>query len=514
MEKSFSLNLVGKVKNFNLPASKPLIPLFEAIVNSINSIDERNKNSAEKTTGTITIKVIRSEQGTLDFENEKPSITGFEITDNGCGFNDDNMKSFLESDTTYKADIGGKGIGRFSWLKAFHKATISSVFFEKEINKFLKRDFVFSLDKHSIDYETIEIPNISDYSTTIRLIQYHKNWAATVPTQIDTIAKKIIRHCFVYFLSQECPQINLVDDDVKISLNSIFKESFKIEENSIAFNIKSHNFSLLNVKILDESFGENKLHLCANNRLVQSISLENIIVDLSKEFFDRNNFWYVGILRSSYLDNHVDLNRLSFTLQNNPDDEGNLFDDLSLKEIQIFSSKIIKEYLNDYLVPIEAEKIQQIKHHVAKVSPQYRPLVTYMKEDIKNIRPGLSEEKLDDELYKINRKFEKQIKKESWEILSSFSDNTPKHLEEYELKIQEQIKKLTEANSANLTKYVTHRSIILKLFKKGLRRQEDGKFNKERFMHNLIYPMNETSNDIGYEAHNLWLIDDRLSYYS
>lgn len=31
----FSINIRGRVKNFNLPKNQPLVPLFEAIVNAI-----------------------------------------------------------------------------------------------------------------------------------------------------------------------------------------------------------------------------------------------------------------------------------------------------------------------------------------------------------------------------------------------------------------------------------------------------------------------------------------------
>ncbi len=34
--------------------------------------------------------------------------------------------NLLESDSMHKVDIGGKGIGRFSWLKAFKKVIINS----------------------------------------------------------------------------------------------------------------------------------------------------------------------------------------------------------------------------------------------------------------------------------------------------------------------------------------------------------------------------------------------------
>jgi len=41
------------------------------------------------------------------------------VTDNGIGLDENNMRSFLQSDSTYRAEKGGKGVGRFAWLKAF-----------------------------------------------------------------------------------------------------------------------------------------------------------------------------------------------------------------------------------------------------------------------------------------------------------------------------------------------------------------------------------------------------------
>lgn len=44
--RQFSINLEGRVKNFSLPKNRPLIPLYEAVVNSIHAINERK--SVEK----------------------------------------------------------------------------------------------------------------------------------------------------------------------------------------------------------------------------------------------------------------------------------------------------------------------------------------------------------------------------------------------------------------------------------------------------------------------------------
>ena len=76
-------------------------------------------------------------------------IIGFSISDNGIGLDDNNMKSFLQSDSTYRAEKGGKGVGRFSWLKAFDNTKIKSIY--KDDDTWVKREFEFSIDKLDID---------------------------------------------------------------------------------------------------------------------------------------------------------------------------------------------------------------------------------------------------------------------------------------------------------------------------------------------------------------------------
>lgn len=41
--RQYSINISGRVKNFPLPKNKPLIPMFEAIVNSLHAIEERKR---------------------------------------------------------------------------------------------------------------------------------------------------------------------------------------------------------------------------------------------------------------------------------------------------------------------------------------------------------------------------------------------------------------------------------------------------------------------------------------
>lgn len=69
----FSIDLPGRVKNFELPRTKPLMPLFETIVNSIYAIEERQQNE-DKIKGYINIEIIREPQMRVQTEGIDSSI--------------------------------------------------------------------------------------------------------------------------------------------------------------------------------------------------------------------------------------------------------------------------------------------------------------------------------------------------------------------------------------------------------------------------------------------------------
>lgn len=504
--REYSINLQGRIHNFYLPKNKPLIPLFEAIVNSLHAIEERKKDDTNFSDGYIKIEVMRCEEQTSLDGAEIAPIKGFIITDNGIGFTERNMESFLESDSTYKAGIGGKGVGRFSWLKAFSMVEISSTY--KENNVFFNREFEFSLRNSYINDTLTECPSASDCLTRVVLRSYLDDYLLEVPKLLDTIAMRIVEHCLVYFLDSDCPTIKLEDNNNSIGLNQLFKEKFKTEENMAQFLIDGVEFQLLNVKIEEKSFKGNRLYLCANNRLVDSKDLEKFIIDLDKKIYERNGFWYIGVLTSNYFDDHVDMNRLSFNIT----ESGNvLFDKITMEQIIQNTCSKIENYLEEYLFAIREEKIRNIRDYATKEAPQFRHLLKYMPEEIERIKPDACGDKLDDELYGIKRKFDKTAKIAHKKLLEKIS-NEVTLTDDYEEFFNKEIVKISDANSAALADYVAHRRVIIELFERGLHRKDDGKFNKEKYMHNLIYPMRSTSDDLQYEAHNLWLIDEKLSY--
>jgi hypothetical protein len=72
-----------------------------------------------------------------------PEITSLSVIDNGIGFTKDNYESFLRVGTRQKAQIGGKGIGRLTWLKAFEVVHIDSLYHQD--HAVCRRAFTFRL---------------------------------------------------------------------------------------------------------------------------------------------------------------------------------------------------------------------------------------------------------------------------------------------------------------------------------------------------------------------------------
>lgn len=156
-------------------------------------------------------------------------------------------------------------------------------------------------------------------------------------------------------------------------------------------------------------------------------------------------------------------------------------------------------------------KINRIKEYVLKKAPQYRSLFKYKLKELENF-PILSDEKLEIELFKLQHSLEVEIKKEGTKILKKIK--TVKDFEDYQSTYDSYIEKVIDIGNTSLSKYILHRKTVLDILKKYLKPNELGRFALENTLHRLIFPLKSTSDDLNYEDHNLWLIDERLSYHT
>lgn len=147
---SMNTDLAGRLRNTPLPRSHGLLPLFEAVVNSIQAVAASGLQPAD---GEIVVDILRVPQQPmlLDAQGRRGAppqepIMGFKVRDNGCGFDDANLQSFQTLDSAFKAAEGCRGVGRLLWLKAFDSVRVVSDFYGTS-NVLLRRAFSFTVAK-------------------------------------------------------------------------------------------------------------------------------------------------------------------------------------------------------------------------------------------------------------------------------------------------------------------------------------------------------------------------------
>lgn len=215
---SIKIDLRNQIRQTNLPKWKPLLPLFEAVMNSFQAIKDANP----KRMGNITIDIER-EKPLLPEDN--PAVTGFRINDNGIGLTDDNFDSFNTAFSPHKLRIGGKGLGRFTWLKAFDQAQISSTFVEN--SGLLCRHFVFD---ENYDLDDRGLPTSAaagSEGTVIRLVNYRDTYKTECPRSADVIVEKLIEHFLLVLLEPRCPHLVIRDQGRTYASTTFSSETTK-----------------------------------------------------------------------------------------------------------------------------------------------------------------------------------------------------------------------------------------------------------------------------------------------
>lgn len=511
-ESVLQTSLVGRVSNYPLPVSKALLPLFEAVVNSIHAIEELGRKD-----GRIDVIIERVAQGRLIKDIALEPITNFTIKDNGIGFNDDHYNAFLTSDSTFKIERGGKGIGRFAWLKAFQSVSISSNYFNDE--EPYQRRFNFELTEKVIHNLQNDISEHSDTKTEVKLIGFRNNYRKEAPKTPQTIENKIIEHCLFTFLKESPPVIRVIDETLEngvINLNDIFRENIHVHSIRDSFKCKSQEFELTSLRLYSMDENVHTVHLCAQEREVENIRLSKKMSSLKNypriQDKDGKLFTYMGYISGVYLDRNVNSQRTKIDIQPEASDL-QTEDDISVSEILDAAVPIIETYLNSYLSTIAEESYKRTVSFIQDAKPQYRPLLSYRDEKLKRITPGLSDSQLDLELYKLYVEVDLEIKEQSADFLDG---NLTKDVSNIQQRKKDYGRFIEEANAwgkSKLVEYIIHRKVMLDLFEKRLEVKPDGKYYLEKDVHEIIFPLRKTSDEIPYDQQNLWIIDEKLAYH-
>lgn len=514
MGRQLLADIKGVIKELNISVGDVLYPFYEIVVNSIQAIGEQFENL---TNGSIRVTINRDKtQGSLFERYSNYPIESITITDNGIGFNPSNFESFTKAHSTKKIALGGKGLGRFAVLSVFKTISVRSIY--KSSSSF--KQITFSLNEDGISDPIITETKATAPKTEIILEGIHERFLKeSSKYSHEVISDNILAHCLLYFLSEEAPKIVIEEDGMDINLSNQFSPKEFVKFNKID-NIKGQNFRWYVVKRQKGKFHE--LVLCAHNRKVKGKKVEKLLpiftspIIESSEDGDVDNYFTIYVV-SPYLDQIVNSTRNEFKFPKDKK-EGDMDSTLDLdienlvfeKDIEEKSISIIGELFQDVLTEraeIAKQRIDTFRGSDEGI--EFRHL--HLDQDFYNTIPDNADsKKISDALYELSYKHDKQRREKRDKLFERDYANT----DDYQDLMKEVANLESEEGRSRLAQYISHRKTIIALLERYLGWCDDNNnYEEEQVLHNLIYTMGGSESTISYDKHNLWLIDDRLTFH-
>ena len=518
-------SIAGRIRNTNLPKAKALLPLFEAIINAFQAIEEAGGKDHY-------IRITVERQGNLDDGKPGP-VEAFNVTDSGIGFTDSNFDSFETVDSLYRATRGGKGLGRFLWLKAFARVEIESHFRVAGAAGLLCRKFSFVANEDELSRTAVPSDRKAP-ETTVRLVGFRTPYIDECPRQLDIIAQRLIGHFLPLFLDPNGPALTLADAAVDpaekpIDLRAFFRGSFQSFATERKFSAGPHEFTVSGFRLRGPLADHHELVYAADFREVITERLARFLPNLKNKLVEPDNlsFYYLAFVQSAFLDEKVNNERTDFSIPRDSTKsdqaavasavEGppaDLFaDEISLQAIRQGAVAAVDDDLKPFTDEINTQKETALSNYIAEDGPQYRVLLKYKDDFINEIPPQPTKTEMEVALHRQLYQRQVRLKQEGNRILSEpvNTDNA----RDYYARLQKFVEDENEIGKTSLAQYIVHRKVILELLEKYLSQDPDtGSYGLERTVHSLVFPMRATSDEVPFEQQNLWIIDERLTFHS
>ncbi len=488
------------------------MPIVEAIANSIDAIEELGVKDGEiRVELTRKPRLIKTEHDSVD------PVNSIKITDNGIGFTESNTASFDELFSEKKLQVGGKGFGRFTYLKYFTLTKIDSTY--EENNQWKHRTFVFQDGNEFVSSPQLLDTTNQAHRTIVELTNLRPKYQDRLNLKLETIARKLFEVLLPYFVTDGYtpPKIIIADpqENDEIVLNSYLAENDKIqllysEKLEVSgMDEKTESFQVKIFKIF-HSQSNNRISLTAHHREVLSTAMQQYdpeffgsLTEKKSEDQDGSSGSYVvkAYVIGDYLDKSVSTERGTFYFQD--EDETAMYP-ISKKSIESSATRLVAAHFKEHLEPLKSKKVERIRSIVDENMPWNKSLLKDL--DYSTIPYAASEKDVDTAVNKLAYDQEQEVRANVHELLLS---NNATELDE---KVEAIAQKVTELGRGKLAHYVALRRAILDVFEKSLKLRNTNKHELENIVHKIIFPLKTNTDTINYEGHNLWLLDERLSF--
>lgn len=477
---------------------QPILPLYEAIYNAIQSALE-----AEKEDIVIDVEIIRDDSALL---KEVSRIVEIKVTDYGIGFNDDKTNAFYKLFTkNKKVRFNSKGIGRLTYFSSFQNVEITSTYGDG--NKIYKRDFAVNIA--SLGNEQIPgTDEVDDHNlcTSVRLFDLKQEMQDKYFISLEKLISDIEDQFAPEILTAKNLDIRIKDGSREAIIN---KKSF-MESQQSKFLLCGNVFSVYYLQDGRKFAQNNEIWLAAAFRVVKKKPL-SFLSNSKLHTPEGGNFYLKAVVISEFLDKKVNSMRTDFT---GIPDKSLYSDQISYELLYNEINKNARDYVLN-IIP----NIENSNRIIAKEIVENLPHLAFImdNENVNNSIP-LQSSKERIQLAYVDEFARKQV--EAINYVQNISKNYEKNgIPNFEEFMEEESRKIEEGsklNHAYLTTYVQYREFIINLFAKFIVPDSAGKCQAESVIHNLLFPMRVASDnhETDYKNHNLWLIDDRYSYYS
>lgn len=515
-------------------ASNPLQPIFEVITNSFEAIDMRSKLNAPFKPF-ITIELFYNE--TTD--KQPDGLAEVHVTDNGIGFDDSNFKRL----TIFKDDTKGysnRGSGRIQLVQSFKQVMYHSVYCQAGVKyvrefslskafQFMKKNAIIRLDKEEV------VIGEKDNCTQVKLIELRdKNDVKFFNSlTISDLKQKIIDHYILFLCTnrESLPKIDIKfyhlskciahtditlsdipmpskdDAVISISKSRISEDMKHIEASEEKVDIKIRSY-----KISSNILPKNSIKVTCKNEVVDSVKLKIGSLPADK-IIDGSHFLF--LLSSDYFDNQIGDTRDHFEILTKADfkkiakSQGYISEQLVLDDLaEGVNSVAIRLY--DEIAKQEEEQQRIIK--------SLRETYLLSEEALAEVCPNDSPDDIVRKAYaydaKVNANRDMNIQKSIDQIrnLNPSDDSYQKDLDKM---VADLSSNMSLKDKESLSRYVTHRKLVLDLMQQILDRQlecqgiEGKRVIDEKLIHDLLF--RQHTDEPG--SSDLWMLNEEYLYF-
>ena len=465
-----------------------LLPIYEAVSNGIYSAQAKWGRDVSNN-GRVIVEIR-----TTTFEAT--------ISDNGVGLNETNFVHFLTPFTGFRLRKGGKGFGRFIAFKVFDDIAYTSRYDAGGEKKLISFQFDIEKDPQIDDSITAPPALVFETGCVVRYRDPKADFKSTIEGLEGTdIVERTIRYFLPFFLSDEMPDLKISVDGASFDTRSHFAEFFTPEiSETLAIDLgnEAHEFKIDISRVKRERlFKEHMTLLFADGRIIGAG--RKIAGKIGNEYFDAPDGGkqiYIASVRGDFLDERANTARTEI--------------EATKDEIDAIVDEVAKLILSKEEAFVRRHRVTQskgvaqalLRNPLLRSALHGKPISEYvdnkpMSWKAEDFVSDLALQRLRDQ-NNWQKEFEEGLK-------------APIKLIEMREKIT---KHLDEENKDALASYVAHRKSVIELTDAILGFQEDGKMSPEDMLHDLIHPRYEDSETTKFYQHNLWLLDERLAFFT